>query len=160
MAVSLVRVDNRLVHGQVLEAWAPQLGVDAILVVDRNRAGDAFHQAIFRALSRPGLEVRVETPQAAAALLGTTWKGHRVLVLFEGLAQALEGHAAGVAFAHLNLGNIHPHPGSRPVTPSVYLAAEDWRDLEALRRAGVEVEARAVPGDRSPLLVAPVGWEG
>lgn len=159
MSVHLVRIDSRLVHGQVLEAWAPQLEVDAILVVDGPRAGDAFHRAIFGALSRPGLEVRVETPQDAAALLGGAWQTRRVLVLFEGLPQALAGRAAGIPFRHLNLGNLHPRPGSRPVTASVHLTPEDWRDLARLRAEGVEVEARAVPGDRSPPLVAPHGEE-
>lgn len=150
----LARVDNRLVHGQVLEAWVPRLGAQAVVVVDREKARDPLHRMILEGLGRPGLEVRLEDPAGAARWLAREGRERRVLVLFEGLAQALEALEAGVEFAVLNLGNLHPRPGSRPVTPTVYLTEEDWRGLERLRAAGVEVEARAVPADRSPAVLA------
>ncbi|NTU60380.1 MAG: PTS sugar transporter subunit IIB, partial [Deltaproteobacteria bacterium] len=50
MPVVLARVDNRLVHGQVLEAWVPRLGIEAILVVDADLAQDPFQRAVIEGL--------------------------------------------------------------------------------------------------------------
>jgi len=91
-------------------------------------------------------------PGQAARFLSGDGGWRKILLLFadvRGAAQALD---AGVTFDRLNLGNIHPREGSRPVTPSVFLTSEDSERLSALRARGVEIEARAVPAERSPDL--------
>ncbi|MBI5014064.1 MAG: PTS sugar transporter subunit IIB [Deltaproteobacteria bacterium] len=150
MTIVLARVDNRLVHGQVLEAWVPRLEVQGIVVVDRELAADPLQALVFKVLDRDSLPVRVVGPEEAARLLDGPWRARRVLILFSGLAQAVDSRRSGVRFDALNLGNIHPSPGSRTLTPSVYLSNDDVRLLEDLVQEGVALEARAVPTDRSP----------
>ncbi|GAB4266563.1 MAG: PTS sugar transporter subunit IIB [Deferrisomatales bacterium] len=154
MAVILARVDSRLVHGQVVEGWAPLLRADTLLVVDRELAGDPLTSRVLAALERPGLEIRLTGPRDAARLLAGELRSRRVLVLFASPLRALEACDAGVEFGRLNLGNVHPSAESRPVTASVYLTREDARALRELSDRGVELEARAVPADRSPDLPA------
>ena len=149
MPILMARVDNRLLHGQVLEAWVPRLGADAVLAVDRPLSRDPLRRRILEGLGRAGhLEVRVADPEDAAELLLGGWSEKRVLLLFVGLPEALEAHRAGVRFERLNLGNLHPREGSRVISPSVQVTAADCRCLEALLAEGVAVEARAVPSDR------------
>ena len=150
MPVVLARVDNRLVHGQVLEAWAPRLGANAILVVDRAAAEDPLRRVLAEGLSSPGLRVRVAAPEAAAGILAEGGPDQKVLLLFPDTEAALEAHAAGVGFHHLNLGNVHPAAGSRPLTSSVHLGPGDVTRLLRLRSRGVELDARSVPSERSP----------
>jgi len=150
MTVVLARVDNRLVHGQVLEAWVPRLGIEGIVIVDGELAADPFQAMVFQALNCDRLPVKVCAPEEAVGLLEGGWRAKKVLVLFSGLRQAVDGRRRGVRFETLNLGNIHPRPGSRTLTPSVYLTADDVGCLETLLGEGVVVEARAVPAERSP----------
>jgi PTS system mannose-specific IIB component len=150
VSILLARVDNRLVHGQVLEVWVPRLRAEAIVAVDRALAGDPFQRRLVEGLSRAGVEVTVATPEEAAALVCGALKGRKLLLLFADLRQALETCRAGVELRELNLGNLHPRPGSRALTTTVYLTAEDVECLAALQSAGVEVEARALPTDKSP----------
>ncbi len=154
MHAVLARVDNRLVHGQMLEAWVPALGADTILVVDRALASQPLQRAIIEALSHPGLQVRLMEPMAAAEFLKAEGKRRKIIVLFSGISGAIEALDEGVSFGRLNLGNIHPREGSRPLTASVHLTREDVKQLSRLVARGVEVEARAVPGDRSPSVSA------
>lgn len=154
MPVVLARVDNRLVHGQVLEAWVPRLGVEAILVVDAELASDAFQRAIIEGLGLGGVGIRLCTPEQAVELLRGSLERRRVLLLFAGVAQALVALRRGVRFELLNLGNVHPREGGKAVTPSVYLTAEDLARLRELHFEGVAVEARAVPSDRTPDVMA------
>jgi len=157
MAVLLARVDNRLVHGQVLEAWVPRLGIDTILVVDRELVNDPFQRAILEGLSGPRLGIFLVTPERATELLGGELGTRRTLVLFAGIRQAVEALDAGVPFSVLNLGNIHPKEASRVLTASVYLSAGDEEEVCLLLSRGVDVEARAVPSERSPDVRAAVG---
>jgi PTS system mannose-specific IIB component len=161
MPIVLARVDNRLVHGQVLEAWAPKLEADAILAVDRDLSLDPLRRRIIEGLGMGGgPDVRVSTPEEAAKLLTGTFREQRLLILFAGVRQALEARRAGLCFECLNLGNVHPKPGSLAVTASVYLTDEDLDCLAALMAEGVFVEARAVPADRSPDIAALVEARG
>jgi PTS system mannose-specific IIB component len=152
--VVLARVDNRLVHGQVLEAWVPRLGVDAILVVDADLASDAFQRAVIEGLGLGGVGIQLCSPEEAVRLLESSLGRGRILLLFAGISQALAALKRGVRFEHLNLGNLHPRQGGRSVTPSVYLTADDLDVLRELLSEGVDLEARAVPNERSPDIAA------
>ena len=157
MGIVLARVDNRLVHGQVLEAWVPRCRIQAIVVVDAELCTDSLRRNILEALGRGGTPVELRSPKEATALLGGPLRDRRVLVLFAGVAEAREARRGGVRFDALNLGNIHPRPGSRPLTPSVYLTPEDEEGLWALAAEGVDLDARAVPADRSPDILGFLG---
>lgn len=154
MSIVLARVDNRLVHGQVLEAWVPRCKVQGIVVVDAELSADPLCRTILEALGRGGTPVELCAPEGAKVLLDGAWRDRRVLVLFAGVPQARAARRGGVCFGALNLGNIHPRPGSRALTPSVYLTPEDEEGLLALAGEGVDLDARAVPTDRSPDILA------
>jgi PTS system mannose-specific IIB component len=150
MPVVFARVDNRLVHGQVLEVWVPRLRANAILAVDRGLAGDAFQRSLVECLSRCGVEVMVASPEEAVGLVEGQFRGRKLLLLFADLRQAVDACRAGLELRELNLGNLHPRPGSKALTTTVYLTAEDVECLSVLRAAGVAVEARTLPTDKSP----------
>jgi len=150
MAILLARVDNRLVHGQVLEAWVPRLGADTILVVDRQLPADPFQRGIIESLGSAALRISVVSPEGAVALLAGDLRDRRVLLLFSSVHQAAEALDAGVRFRELNLGNIHPAKGCRVLTSSVHLSSGDEDELCRLDARGILLDARAVPGDRSP----------
>ena len=152
MPVVLARVDNRLVHGQVLEAWVPAVGADTIVVVDGALAAQPLHRVVIEGLSQPRLEVRLMEPARAARFLESDGARRKIVLLFSDVRGATEALDARVTFDRLNLGNMHPKEGSRQVTPSVHLTPEDAQRLSALRARGVEIEARAVPAERSPNL--------
>lgn len=150
MAAVLARVDNRLVHGQVLEAWVPAFGIGAILVVDPELGRDPLQKMVLEGLSRRGLHVKIATPAEAVSVLAGALRETRVLVLFVGLRQAMEAWDDGVKFDALNLGNIHPRADSVPLSVSVYITPEDEHLLRLLSARGVALEARAVPADSTP----------
>jgi mannose/fructose/N-acetylgalactosamine-specific phosphotransferase system component IIB len=147
--IALVRVDNRLVHGQVLETWVPRLAARRILVADDQAAASALARAAL-ALAVPA-EVEVEVvPLEAVDWAAVAGGEPATLVLFREVSDLGRAVARGLSpglAPRLNLGNVHFTAGRRAVTPSVFLSEQELRTVEALSAAGFEVEARAIPSD-------------
>lgn len=147
--IALVRADNRLLHGQVLETWLPRLGVKEIVVADEEAASSALARAAMTLCVPPELPVRIAPIDSIDWAALATAPGP-VLVLVRDVAQLAQAHAAGLTPAlapRLNVGNIHFGPGRRAVTPSVFLSEDELRTLRELASAGFEVELRAVPAE-------------
>jgi len=156
--VALIRVDNRLVHGQVLEAWLPSLGAHGILVADDEAAGNVLSRSAMSLAIPPGIAFEVVRVAAAAELLRPGGRGPqspRTLVLLRDVRDAVALHQGGVPIPRLNLGNVHFGAGRKQVSPSVFLDAGEVAALEQLARAGTQVEVRAVPGE-APLPLGDV----
>jgi PTS system mannose-specific IIB component len=153
--IALVRVDNRLLHGQVLETWLPRLGVRGVVVADDEAAASALARAAMTLCVPPELPVRIE-PVGALDYAALAVAPEPVLVLVRDVAQLAQARAAGLTPAlapRINVGNVHFGPGRRCVTPSVFLAEDELRILRELASAGFQIELRAVPAE------APTGIE-
>lgn len=151
--IILARVDNRLLHGQILEAWVPRLKIERIVVADDEASASPLAMAAMTLCLPPELKAEVK-PVGSVDYPALSTAAERVLLLFRDVAALSRGVAAGLtpALAHdVNLGNVHFSPDRRPVTPSVFLSAEEVREVGRLEAAGFGVTARAVPSD------APVG---
>lgn len=155
--VALVRVDNRLVHGQVLEAWLPALGARGIVVADDETSGNALARAAMALAIPPRTIFQVLGLEAAAALLrpgGAGAPAPRTLVLVREVRDAASLREMGVPLPRLNVGNVHFRAGRRSVSPSVYLDLAELETLERLASGGTEVELRAVPNEAAGTLQA------
>ena len=148
--VALVRVDNRLVHGQVLEAWLPALDAQGILVADDEAAGNVLARSAMALAIPPGIKFEVLRVAAAAEALRAGGKGApaaRTLLLLRDVRDAVALHEGGVTIPVLNVGNVHFGVGRKQVSASVFLDESEVRALEALAAAGTTVEVRAVPSE-------------
>jgi mannose/fructose/N-acetylgalactosamine-specific phosphotransferase system component IIB len=145
--ITHVRIDSRLIHGQVVEAWLPVLKVGRVVVADDEASESPLMRAAMGLAVPAGVEVDIsrldDVPFARLEQDGV-----RTLVLVRDVTSLLRAKSRGLPLRHLNLGNVHHGPGRRPVSPSVYLSGEELQQLRALDASGVELEARGVPADR------------
>lgn len=155
--LALVRVDNRLVHGQVLEAWLPAIAADGVVVVDDEAARNTLVRSAMSLAIPSRVSFSVLRVADAAELLRPGSKGppsRRTLVLLRDVRDAVALYEAGVKYPRLNLGNVHFRSGRKQVAPSLYLDDNELKQLEGLQAAGTDVELRAVPAEPSvPLPV-------
>jgi PTS system mannose-specific IIB component len=148
--VALIRVDNRLVHGQVLEAWLPALDAHGVLVADDEAAGNVLARSAMSLAIPPKVQFQVLKVSAAADVLRPGGKGApgvRTLLLVRDVRDAMALAESGVPIPRLNLGNVHFANGRRQVAPSIYLDAGEMEALARLASRGTEVEGRAVPSE-------------
>lgn len=147
MAIVLCRVDDRLVHGQVVIGWGRPLGVEFIALVDEGVATSQWEQDLYRMAVPPEIEVRFTTVAEAAGQLAT-WNGndHRGLILTGDLETMAALHRAAPGVVHrINLGGIHHRPGRRERLPYLYLTDDELRGLVALEAEGAEITAQDLP---------------
>jgi PTS system mannose-specific IIB component/fructoselysine and glucoselysine-specific PTS system IIB component len=156
MPIVLFRVDDRLIHGQVVIGWGTPLGVDRIVLVDDQVSTSPWEQDLYRMAVSPEMDVRFVTIAEAAARL-PEWQtdGHRVLVLTGDLdTMAALYSAAPAVVTHINLGGVHHRAGRRERLPYLYLSDEELRNLLSLEEAGADISAQDLP------TTQPVGLKG
>ncbi len=149
--MALVRVDNRLVHGQILEAWVPFIKAKCIMVVDDNSASDFFCETVIRMAVPSDIEVNIcSVEDFAANFIFAQSGGKRTIVLFSSIADALRAHEAGFYFDKLNIGNIHHEEYKVCCAPSVFLCETEVHDvIRLLEEKGVSIELKRVPREKA-----------
>ena len=158
MELPLLRIDDRLVHGQVLVGWAGALRPAHVVLASDEIAADPVRRRIYAELPGDGFEVGVLPLAEAAAALRA---GGRLLVVCGSPADARRLLELGCGLGRINLGGLRG-PGRRELLPYVFLTRQDVEELQAILARGVGVEARDLPGSRSvPLEAAHLGrlWD-
>jgi mannose/fructose/N-acetylgalactosamine-specific phosphotransferase system component IIB len=149
MTVALVRVDDRLVHGQVVVGWGRPLGAAFVAVVDDVLAASDWEQELYRLGAPEDLPLEfVTVAQAAGRRAAWDADPRPGIVLLGDVSTASALAAAGVRFPRLNLGGIHHRPGRAERLPYVFLTDEELTSLDQLAAAGVEVTAQDLPATR------------
>jgi PTS system mannose-specific IIB component len=153
----LVRVDNRLVHGQIIEAWVPFLKAARIIVVDDEVASDFFRETVIKMAVPSDVEVSIHSVEDFAkynALQTINTKDRlRSIVLFSNVWDALRAYALGFSFDKLNIGNIYNDECRQKLSACVLLSDQDIASIQSLLQRGVRIEMRRIPRER-PLNIA------
>jgi len=148
MAVVLARVDDRLLHGQVVEGWTPHVRADTIVVASDTVCLEKDRCRLMQLIVPEHITFKVVPFRELRGLLDST-SGARVLLLFAALEDVLKALENGVDLESVNVGNLHNVKGGTEVTPSVYLNSSDLEAVRRLVQKGIGVVAREVPGGTS-----------
>jgi mannose/fructose/N-acetylgalactosamine-specific phosphotransferase system component IIB len=155
MTLAGFRIDDRLLHGQVVENWLEVLRPKRVLVVSDRAFGDPLLLELYRAALPPGIGVEVLPVAGAAARIAATAR-EPVLVITASPEDALAILEEGAAVERVVVGGLHHAPGRLRVLDFIYLGAADRAALAALRARGVRLVAQDVPRraevDLGPLL--------
>jgi mannose/fructose/N-acetylgalactosamine-specific phosphotransferase system component IIB len=149
--IALVRVDNRLVHGQILEAWVPYIKAQCIIVVSDNVASDFFCETVIRMAVPSEIEVIISPVEEFAKHYTYTHDGgKKTIVLFSSIADVSKAYKLGFHFDKLNIGNIYNEEYKICCAPSVFLCDKEIQEiLELLEKDGVAIEIKRVPRERA-----------
>lgn len=146
MSLALYRIDDRLIHGQVVVGWGQPLDVSFIVLVDDEVSGSDWEQDLYRMGVPPQIEVIFASVDEAAKQLPGWEADQRVGILLVGdidTAVALAAQAPQVR--HFNVGGVHHRAGRRERLRFVYLTDDEAGKLRDLAARGVEVTAQDVP---------------
>lgn len=152
----LVRVDDRLLHGQVVLNWVPRLRPRRIAIVDDAVAADQLAASLLPEAVPAGIALWIGTvAQAAPALLKDPgWPPESTLVLVRSPAAARALYESGVRYERLNLGCLRAMPERSRVRRQVHLSPEESEALRYLASSGVAVSVQVVPSETALSLEA------
>ena len=146
MPIVLFRVDERLIHGQVVIGWGNQLRPDRYVVVDDALAQSDWEQDFYRLGSGDADVVFVAAEGAAQWIAEWREAPERSILLTRDIATMRRISDQGVLKGErVNLGGIHHGLGRDEVLAYLHLTEEDRSDLRAMAAAGVEIAARDLP---------------
>lgn len=145
----LVRVDDRLLHGQVIVGWGHQLSLTKlVLVSDRVKADPAYASAL-SSMVPPDLNVSIESlADAASNWNAKPSKEDRVMIVLESVGDALKLVKSGVPLKNLMLGGIHFREGSDEILPYIFLSRWDRIALKELQTHGVRIVCQDIPATK------------
>jgi PTS system mannose-specific IIB component/fructoselysine and glucoselysine-specific PTS system IIB component len=147
MSIALARVDDRLIHGQVVIGWGVPMGVRLIALVDDDVATNPWEQEIYRMAVPPGIGVEFVTRAAALERLRVWASDPKPVFVLTGTVEAMAALARegrGLVH-HVNVGGVHAGPGRRERLRYVYLTDAEAAELRALEAEGTVVTAQDLP---------------
>jgi len=148
MTLNLVRVDDRLIHGQVIAVWLRAVGADVIVIVDDETAQDEFLSEILELAAPPGVAVEVYgTADAVERVAELAESGTPAFVLVKSPVTALALVEAGAPIKVLNIGGMGAAPGRSTLYKNVSASEDEIRAMHRLEELGTRVEIRIVPDD-------------
>jgi PTS system mannose-specific IIB component/fructoselysine and glucoselysine-specific PTS system IIB component len=153
LSIELFRIDDRLIHGQVVVGWGQPLEIDLIVLVDDEVAASDWEQELYRMGVPPDMQVVFETVASAAANLAThEARDGRAILLTADIDTMRRLVESGAHVPAVNVGGIHHREGRTQRLRYVFLAPEEAESLRAIARSGVRVTARDVPAAREVSL--------
>ncbi len=161
MGVSLLRIDDRLVHGQVIEGWVKSLRVTWLIVASDSVAADDTQRALYCLAVPHGIRLEcLSVVEAAQRWREGCWNGQKTLVLVSNPRDAFRLYEAGAPITSVNVGGLHFREGRVQVLKALSLDETDVRDLKDLAEKGVLLEARPLPLDEPVDVVALIArWQ-
>ena len=146
MSVALYRIDDRLIHGQVVVGWGQPLELGFVALVDEAVRTSEWEQELYRMGVPPSVEVRFVGVEEAAAQVGAWEADPRTGIVLTGDIATMAALCAGSPLvSRVNVGGIHFRPGRTERLRFVYLSDEEAAALRALAARGVTVTAQDVP---------------
>ena len=160
--ITLARVDDRLVHGQVMQGWTKGHGTNAAYVIDDATAADEFMKEIYESTqSTGGLAIKVFSSDSIVDEWNKNQFGDdNVALIFKSIAYAKKAVDGGVPIKELNVGGIAIKPGTTKVIESVGLSKDDAELCKALDAAGVKVYFQKIPSSENVSLSAALAKMG
>lgn len=146
MGIVLLRVDERLIHGQVVIGWGHELRPDRYVLVDDELATSAWEQDLYRLAVVESEVDFVDVEEARSRLAEWRDDRRRSIVLTRDVATMKRlGEGGLLSGEKVNLGGIHHGPGREEVLRYLHLTPQDRADLLALAEEGAQVTARDLP---------------
>ncbi|MEE2757393.1 MAG: PTS sugar transporter subunit IIB [Myxococcota bacterium] len=142
------RIDNRLVHGQIISTWMPHLRVRHFVIANDAVPKNALQMTMFRmAIPAEHGFTALSIKDAARFLNDNRNSTESILVLLESVSDAQALFEAGHPFPQLNIGNIHHAAGKAQITNAVYLDENEQTELKSLLSRGLRINIQTLPSE-------------
>lgn len=151
MTIGLARIDDRLIHGQVVTSWTKETNIKRIIVVSDEVSNDIVRKKLLTQVAPPGVTAHVVCVSKAIRVYNNPkYAQDRVMLLFTNPTDVVRLVEGGVKINSVNIGGMAFRQGKIQVNNAVSVDEKDIESFEKLNALGIELEVRKVTSD-SPL---------
>jgi len=141
MPVVFTRVDDRLIHGQIVQGWLPGMKIDELVVVLEE--ADQLAKNLMRLALPPEYGLKVLNARDAAEYVKNS--SSRIFLLFESLESLGAAVKEGIDLKSINIGGLHYREGRDKILQDVYLTPREKDFVKKLIDKGADIDGRSVP---------------
>lgn len=150
--IKLLRVDHRLLHGQVAFSWTQELGVDCILIANNDVPNNEIRKTAMKLAKPQGVKLVIKNiSDSIKALKSGVTDKYKLFIVVESVADAYSLATAYPQINHINLGGTKPADGTKQISKAINVTNKDESKLKELVNQGCEIEIRQVPNDKKEL---------
>lgn len=148
MRIELVRIDDRLIHGQIVMAWSKAVSVERIVVIDDIVANDLIHKILLETVAPPNVKVSIfNVAQGIECLKKDLFAEERIMLLVTKPATILSLVESELRFSTINVGGMSFGPGKKQLTKTVSLDDADQHAFRKLNQYGITLQIQVLPND-------------
>lgn len=148
MQINFVRIDDRLIHGQVATVWTKESKCNKIIAVSDEVSKDKLRKTLVLQVAPPGIKAYVmPVDKACAAYKNPKYDDFKVLYLFINPTDVLRAVEGGMDIKSVNLGGMCFKEGKTQISSAVSVSKEDVESLKKLHEKGIELELRKLASD-------------
>ncbi len=149
----LIRIDDRLIHAQVVIGWYEECRPDRIILADDKVGDNEWEKKLYISAVPSDIKVSVLSLKETADRINQgVYNKERVILLVRGPEQAFRLYENGLEFDELNIGGMHYREGREKVIGELYISEDEKSVLRELVKKSVILEARALPGDEKVIM--------
>lgn len=149
--IKLLRIDDRLIHGQVAVSWTPYLDADTIVVANDAASTDKLMRSVFKLATPPQTVLSVKSVKGATLVINNPKHNDRkIFVVCSSPQDALEIVRECPSVRDICLGGIRKSNDCKPITQQVYLNADDISALHEMKNLGANIKLQSLP-DQTPM---------
>ena len=148
MKLALNRIDDRLIHGQVVTSWAKETRCSRIIVINDDVVKDTVRKTLLTQVAPPGIKASVVGVEKAIRVIkNPKYENDVVILLFTNPTDVLRVVEGGIDIKSVNVGGMSFKEGKRQITNAVSVDDKDVEAFKALSDKGIEIEFRKVAAD-------------
>lgn len=147
--IELMRVDHRLLHGQVAFSWTQSLGVDCILIANDDVPVNDIRKTTIKLAKPQGVKLVIKNIEDSISALtsGVTDK-YKLFIIVESIEDAYKIASKVESVNVINLGGTKAKEGTEKISKAINATSEERQQLEELVAIGKKIEIRQVPTDK------------
>ncbi|MCB2293818.1 mannose/fructose/sorbose PTS transporter subunit IIB [Clostridium algoriphilum] len=157
MKISLARIDDRLIHGQVVTSWSKETRCERIIVCNDEVAADTMRKTLLEQVAPPGVKSSVISIEKAIRVLNNPkYANVNALLLFTNPTDVLRLVEGGVDLKTINIGGMSFKEGKKQITGTISVDEKDIEAFKKLDKLGIELEIRKVVADTKIKLMSKI----
>lgn len=151
--INNIRIDDRLIHGQVVTMWSNKLGVTRLMVVNDEVANNDIQKQVLRMAVPAGIASSIiSTETAIKNIIAGKYEGQNVLLIVKSPVDLLAFLDNQLLLKNVNVGNMSSRKHTTVLRPNISVTEEERQAFEKLLDAGIEITTVMTPDDKKTYL--------